>query len=900
MADPSTPFNGKLPTPRTGLIGRTTERDMAHARLVDMGTPLLTLTGPGGSGKTRLAIAIAHDVAPRFADGAYWVDLAPLSDPWVTPVAVARALGFVPAAGLPVEGQLIRELRPRQVLLVLDNCEHLLHAVSDLAALLLNACPALQILATSRSRLHHRVEQELPVEPFPLPQDGARPDVLSGNEAVRLFVERSSGADPGFALSDANAAVVAAICRRLDGLPLAIELAASWTKVVPLDALLTLMGDRLRLLRGGPRDLPARQQTIRDTIAWSYALLTPDQQAFFRRLSVFAGGWALDAARCLAFDRADAAADLLDDLAALVDHSLVRRINIGGSARFTMLETIREFGLAELTDDEDDDARRQHAAWCLSLVEDMHLHDTMRRDSARMNRLHPEQDNVRTALAWFASQGEAVSLSVMSAAMSIYWPSVGQFAEARSWLHQAIAHNSGVPTALRTRVVHEAAWLAMCQGDLDAAGPMRDEALRLARQAGEPYLLAEAILGSGTHAFWMGDLDRAEALTHEALRSFESLLARFPSASAKVCAAFTFLGNIALVRGDVPLAVEHGNGAVAIARTPVATAELGYALCGLAYARLLAGDLKEAGSGLLEAVALTWWSGDDAFLARLFWGVAALATADGMPTAAARLIDAADALDARTGAALWPADHVVADWCRRHLASAIEPDALEALRSADAALSKERAVAAVRSVVSAILGTEQADAIWRSIGAPEPKAHGDDVLLPPAMVDHVHPVTIGVRLTRREQDVLQLMCLHLTDREIATRLYISPRTVSIHVGNVLAKLGATSRRDVAAIVARTDGNVGAIVRSSHPALGATGAGTAFAGLTARELDVLTLLIDGHSDRAIAGRLLISRRTVSKHVEAILSKLGVHSRGAAVAEVLRVGWGAPNPRTEPNA
>ena len=320
------PNGATLPVPRTRLIGRKVERATARALLLDEAGPLLTLTGPGGSGKTRLALAIAGDVADGFADGVVWVDLAPLADPALVPATVARALGIVPVAGLPLEEQLERELRPRQTLLLLDNCEHLVEAASDLTADLLHSCPAVQVLATSRAPLHHRGEQELPVEPFPLPLLDDPPAVLSANEAVRLFVERAHAVAPRFALTQANAPTVAAICRQLEGLPLAIELAAARMRLLSPEALLAQMADRLRLLRGGPRDLPARQRTIRDTIAWSYALLTPPQQALFRRLAVFAGGWPLEGAAAVAGDSHSAVHDVLDELGALVDQSLVRRV----------------------------------------------------------------------------------------------------------------------------------------------------------------------------------------------------------------------------------------------------------------------------------------------------------------------------------------------------------------------------------------------------------------------------------------------------------------------------------------------------------------------------------------------------------------------------------------------
>jgi predicted ATPase/DNA-binding CsgD family transcriptional regulator len=878
-----------LPVPRTRLIGRETERETARALLLDEAGPLLTLTGPGGSGKTRLALAIAGDVAEGFADGVLWVDLAPLADPSLVPATVVQALGLVPAAGLPIEEQLMRELRPRQALLLLDNCEHLIDAVSDLTADILTACPAVQVLATSRAPLHVRGEQEFPVEPFPLPQIESPAEVLSANEAVRLFVERTHAVAPRFALTEANALTVAAICRQLEGLPLAIELAAARMKLLSPEALLAQMADRLRLLRGGARDLPARQRTIRDTIAWSYTLLQPGQQALFRRLAVFAGGWTLDGAGAVAGDER-AGDDLLDGIGVLVGHSLVRRVDGSGEARFTMLETIREYGLAELAAaDEEDETRTRHAVWCRDMVEALDLHYTMQSDVARTSRLIPEQDNVRQALAWFATRDDSRSLNIMSAAMSVFWPSLGHFAEARAWLHEAMAHDADVPVLTRARLWNEAGWLAMCQGELDVAMPLREQGLAFARVAGDPFLLAEAIVGAGTLAFWQGDVERAAALMEEGRLAFQAISVEYPAAAVKAGAAVNFLGNIALVGGDLPAAIERGEEAVEIARSVHATADLGYALGALGYARLLDDGVEEAAACFLEAAAVAWAIREDAFLARLFWAMAAVAAARNQFEMAARLIGAADALDARTGSAMWPADRVVATWCLTRLEVSLDPESFIALRRAGIALGADQAVAVVRLLADMVLGEYRAAAIWQATGAPAPDP-GDETLLT-LQNDSAETAPISTRddLTPREREVLDLMSLRLTDAEIAARLFISPRTVEIHVANVLAKLGAANRRDAAAVAARLAGAEAVALATIHaipspqPA-----AGFAQAGLTRREVDVLHHLFEGHSDREIADALFITRRTASKHVESILTKLGVHSRGAAVAEARRLG------------
>ncbi|MFN8664173.1 MAG: hypothetical protein U0075_19950 [Thermomicrobiales bacterium] len=608
---------GRVPLPRTRLIGRRAELERALGLLLEHATPVLTLTGPGGSGKTRLAQSLAAEFAARAVRDIVWIDFAPLADSSLVPMTVAQALGLTPVPGLAITAQVIAALQPRETLLVLDNCEHVLEQTAELATSLLQVCPGLQLVATSRAPLRLRYERDFPVEPLPLPGVHAAVDVLLQNDAVCLFAERAEAVDARFALDAGNVREVAAICRALDGLPLAIELAAARTRVLSLGVLQHQMSDRLDLLRGGARDLPMRQRTIAGTIAWSYTLLTPTQQASFRRLGVFAGGWSLPAAVAVAADPGGAA-HVLDDLTALVDQSLVRRDYESANLRFTMLETIREFALRELTSQGEDVATRtRHAAWYLETVERLNLHHAPQGDSARTHELMTEQDNLRQALAWYAETRDAPALTRLSAALAKFWFDLGQFTEARHWLQLAIADSAGVDLLSRARAFNKAAWLAMCQGDLERASTLRATGLELAREAGDTFLLAESVFEAGILAFWLGNLERATAHIEEAQLTLAAIEAEYATAPIKMCSTLNLLGGIALIAGDVDLSVHRGESAVELARALVATTDLGYALCGLGYARLTSACFQ---TPLLPGVAAIAWSHQGfAFLARLHW-----------------------------------------------------------------------------------------------------------------------------------------------------------------------------------------------------------------------------------------------------------------------------------------
>jgi predicted ATPase/class 3 adenylate cyclase len=415
-------YPNNLPWQPTPLLGRERElgevADLLHREDVH----LLTLTGPGGVGKTRLALQVAADILEWFPDGAFFVELAPLTDPALLTSTVASVLGVREEGGRPVVEVLTAFLRDRQLLLALDNFEHLLPAapvVSDL----LRTCPGVKILATSRAPLHLRGEREYPVPALALP-DPSRPEPVTQliqYQAIRLFVERAQAAKPAFALTDENAAAVAEICRRLDGLPLALELAAARVKLLPPQALLERLDERLKLLTGGARDAPARQRTLRDAIAWSHDLLSPHDQTLFRRLAVFAGGCTLEAVE--AVGNADGELDTLEGMASLIDESLLRQIDgPGDEPRFAMLETIREYGLERLeVSGESGTVQERHATYFASVAEALRPHLYGPDQGRTIRQLEAEQGNLRAALAWAVEHADAAIGLRLTANLRKFW-----------------------------------------------------------------------------------------------------------------------------------------------------------------------------------------------------------------------------------------------------------------------------------------------------------------------------------------------------------------------------------------------------------------------------------------------------------------------------------------------
>ncbi len=719
-----------LPVQLTSFIGRA--REIAEVKRLLSTARNLTLMGAGGSGKTRLALQVAAELLEVFADGIWFVELAAIADPALVPQTVAEALAVREEPGHPLTETLVADLRPKSLLLLLDNCEHLISACAQLVDVLLRRCPKLRILATSRQALGLFGELAWSVPPMALPAPRQQPDVetLTQSEAARLFIERAVAALPTFRVTNQNASAVAQICQRLDGIPLAIELAAARIKLLPPGALLGRLESRLRLLTGGARNLPLRQQTMRNTIAWSYELLDESERRLFRRLSVFVSGTALPAAEAVCSAPGDLGVDILEGLASLVDKSLLRvPEQLESEPRFMMLETIREYGLECLTaSGEAEIIRRAHVEYYLRLAKEAEPNFFGPELEVWLDRMEAEHDNIRAALEWSETDHASLPLGLELAGwLWRFWEVRGHSTEGRRWLDALLAKADTLPGSARAFPLHTAGNLARAQGDNSRAKALYEECLALSRELGYKRYVAHMNNNLGSIAIAQGDYNRAEALYEKAIADYKEL-----GATWNIATALLNLGSIARNRGDYDRARSLYEESLALFRQErdkqrialglenlgelarwrgdfdMATALSGEALMlyrgvgdkqGMARVLQILGKVAQsqhnhgrATTLYKESLMLSREVGDKLGIAKCLEGLAGVAYAEQRPERAGRLYGAAEAQRKMIGVPLLPIDRSDHECMVASVRAALGAEAFAAAWNEGRAMTPEQAI----------------------------------------------------------------------------------------------------------------------------------------------------------------------------------------------------------------
>lgn len=839
-----------LPIQVTSFVGRAHE--IADVKRLLTATPLLTITGSGGAGKSRLALQAAGEMLAAFPDGVWLAELAPLSDPSLLPHTVAQALGVREEPGRTVLETVVAFMRPRSLLLVLDNCEHVISASAHLVDTLVRGCPAVRIVATTREPLGIAGERTYRIPPLSLPEAGLQDpsEVLAQSEAVQLFVERALAVDPGFAMTARTAASVTQICRRLDGIPLAIELAAARMRVVSAEQIAGRLDDCFHLLTGGGRTSLRRHQTLRAAIDWSHDLLSDQERALLRRASVFAGGFGLDAAEGICAGGGIAAGEILDLLTRLVDKSLILAEVPSGEARFRIQETVRRYGRERLLDSgEQNEFLIRHRDWYLALAEQAEPELQGPQQKRWIRRLEVEHDNLRDALG-FSLEGRSDEEALrLAASLWWFWHIRGYLSEGRTWLLKALAASPEAASRARARALYGAGFLAWRQGEFPQALALGRESLDASRALGDRLGMGSAISLLEQVARAQGDHEQAAALTEQSLAMFRQMgdgwgiatslvilgnAARFRGNYARardaleesldvyrklddtsgIAAALLFLGLVARDQGDYARAEEAGRESLRLNRELGDTSRVAFSLHSLGLVARDRNDYAQAETLFQESLALFREFEDT-------WGITTALVSLGVT---ARLrgdnIRASDLLQESLR-------------LRRDLGDkAGIAECLEALAAVAAGrLDPHRA--------ARLLGA--GEALRASIGAPLPPVHQADC----------ERTAAGAR------------------KRLGRTAFEAERAA----GRTM-DAGAAIEDALAVALPSSPSKNGPPERAPEP--------VSWGALTQREAEVAALIAQGRTNREIAGSLVITEGTAANHVQHILNKLGLNSRAQIAA------------------
>jgi len=850
-----------LPAPLTALIGREHEVAALCALLRRPQVRLVTFTGTGGVGKTRLALAGASKLLDDFADGIYFVSLAPLSDPDLVLPTIAQTFHLKETADwLPLE-HLKSYLHEKRLLLLLDNFEQVVTA-APLLVELLQACPALKMLVTSRLRLRVSGEQEFPVPPLALPDPQHLPEnaTLMEYAAVALFVQRAQALKPTFQLTAGNARALAEICLHLDGLPLAIELAAARIKLLSPQALLARLSHRLQVLTAGVQDAPVRQQTLRNTIAWSYDLLTAQEQRLFRRLSVFVGGCTLEAAEQVCTATSTLQGDVLDGLASLVDKSLLRQEEQGeGEPRFAMLQTLREFGLERLADlGETEAIRSAHALYYLTLAEEAEPHLRGAEQTRWLARLEQEHENLRGALSWLlerakmgAQEGteQAERALRLGAALLRFWYIRGHFREGQTFLERALSVREGAIAPMRAKVLYMAAELAHAMDDYERAEVLGEESLALFRELGDASGMAASLFLLGSVAWTRTQYATSRSQYEEAAKLFQQV-----SDSWRNGRCLTQLARISTAQGEYSRARALLEESLGVYQALGDQERLGWVLYLLAQVLFVSQEdparaytLAEQGLALSKGVGVNWVTAYELSLLgqmRLVQGEQALARelAEESVTTLKGVGDRWGSVDALLGLA-----RVVAYQGDLAAAHARYQESLEILRELDSKALIAACLEGLGAVVVVQKKPEWAARLW---GTAEALREAIGAPMPPVYRAEYERALAAARTALGEEAFATAW---------AQGRAMSPDQALAAQGSMPISAPATTGQS-----------------STQPAKTTP---TYPAGLTAREVEVLRLVAQGLTNAQIAEQLTISLHTVNAHVRSIFNKLDVNSRNA---------------------